>query len=687
MTDQLIADLAAKCGIATSWTDFTGTERHVSIGTLRAILSALGLETGSDVAIRNSLSVVESSAAIGQASTFVTSRVGLPVSLPIPVPESGSVEVTLDGGSTRVLSVESGFDGRATLPPIDQPGYHAVRVGDAVFTVATAPSRCISFADLSGGATGWGVAAQVYSLRANGDGGIGGFAGVGALAASAARLGADVLTISPVHALFGSEPNHFSPYSPSTRLFYNPLHADPAATFPAALIQQAIDEVALDEEMKRLEGLALIDWPAATRTRHALLRALFAKLRGNDPSLETVRAEFQSVAADPQPMQRGHAVFEALHAARLREAPNEWHWRDWPAGLRDPDSAEVIAFAQAHEDEIAYQIFLQWLTGRSYGEAQRICRESGMRVGLVADLAIGMDGAGSHAWNRQKEVLTGLGVGAPPDYYNERGQNWGLTAFSPRGLAASGFAPFIETLRANLRFAGGIRIDHVMGMSRLWVVPDGAEATEGAYLSFPSETLFRLTALESHRHKAIVIGEDLGTLPMGFKDYLHEQGIAGMRVLRFEKTDNGHIPPREWDPATIGMTSTHDMAPTAGWWRGSDLEDPADPDAWSIREWHRGQLWGGLEAEGLVEGPRPGSDEPTPIVDAVIRYVAASPCELKIIPLEDALALETRPNVPGTTIEKPNWRHRLEDDAGALLEKDAVRDRLRALGPPRVEND
>jgi 4-alpha-glucanotransferase len=318
------------------------------------------------------------------------------------------------------------------------------------------------------------------------------------------------------------------------------------------------------------------------------------------------------------------------------------------------------------------------------GRAQRACRESGMKIGMIADLAIGMDPTGSHAWSRQNDVLHGLSVGAPPDYYSADGQNWGLTTFSPRGLAASGFAPFIETLRANLRHAGGLRIDHVMGMNRLWLIPEGASALEGAYVEFPSETLFRLIALESWRHGALIIGEDLGTLPMGFQDYLGGQGVAGMRVLRFERDGNGFCQPESWSGQAAAMTSTHDMIATAGWWKGADIEDSDErQEKEDIRAWDRGLLWAAFQQAGVAEGERPAPEDAAPVVDAALAFIARTPCALKLAALEDALASDIQPNVPGTTVEKPNWRHRFPTPAGQLLDDPATRARLARLGPPR----
>lgn len=681
MSDQDLRKLAALAGISPDWTDQAGVLRQVSPDSLRAILAAFGLPAQNEAAIRGSLRTVETRGS-AIASHFVTAAIGQPVALPIAGAVSGPVEISLEGGGRQSSRLREGQDGEVVLPAIEEPGYHIVHTGAGDITVAVAPTRCVTFADLSDGSNGWGLAAQVYSLRSEGDGGIGNFGGVAALGRAAAARGADALAISPVHALYGALPEQFSPYSPSTRLFYNPLHADPAAALPDELIRTVIAREGLGEEMARLSAQPQVDWRQATPLRQRLLAALFRALR-ESPALPA-RQDFERFAAEAPPLLRDHAIFEVLHGSLRAGDPSMGHWRSWPLPYRDARSAEVGAFAANHKEEIEHQIFLQWLTGRSYAQAQQACRDAGMKIGLIADLAIGMDGAGSHAWSRPDDVLIGLSIGAPPDYYAAEGQNWGLTTFSPLGLAASGYAPFIETLRAGLRHAGGIRIDHVMGMHRLWLIPEGASALDGAYVSFPAETLFRLIALESWRHRAVVIGEDLGTLPHGFREHLGSLGIAGMRVLRFERTPHGYVSPRDWSPDAVAMTSTHDLIPTAGWWAGADLEPSgSEIDQEDARAWERGLLWGAFRDAGIVGGERPAPENTDPAVDAAIGYVAATPCTLKIVQIEDALGIRTQPNVPGTTVEKPNWRHRLPGDAADLLDDATVSRRLDQLDRTR----
>jgi 4-alpha-glucanotransferase len=288
-----------------------------------------------------------------------------------------------------------------------------------------------------------------------------------------------------------------------------------------------------------------------------------------------------------------------------------------------------------------------------------------------------------------------VSIGAPPDLLSTGGQNWGLAAFSPAGLRAHGFSAFIEMLRAAMRHAGGVRIDHALGLRRLWVIPEGQEATDGAYLAFPQTDLLRLIALESHRHRAIVLGEDLGTIPPGFQDELAESGILGMRVLWFEKDGERFTPPRSWSRAAAAMTSTHDLPTLAGWWRGRDLEWRAklglsgDPD-------HRAQegnerfrdrfaLWDVMRDSGAAQGDPPPDHEPERFVDAATRHVAGAASDLVIIPSEDLLGLDEQPNLPGTMDEHhPNWRRRLPAPADQLLEAPHVAPRLAAISKART---
>ena len=334
---------------------------------------------------------------------------------------------------------------------------------------------------------------------------------------------------------------------------------------------------------------------------------------------------------------------------------------------------------------------MQFLADRGLRYAQRAARGAGMAIGLISDLAVGADSGGSQCWSRQRETLLGLTVGAPPDLLQRRGQNWGLTAFSPRGLVQSGFGTYREMLETALAHAGGMRIDHAMGLNRLWVIPEGADGAQGTYLSFPEQDLLRLVALESVRRKAIVLAEDLGTVPEGFSDRLRDAGIGGMRVLWFEREkDETFKPPMHWTGRAAAMTSTHDLPTVAGWWSGRDIEwreslglckDAPAERVDRMRD--RTLLWNAMRGSGAASGDPPDPADGAAAADAACAHVGGSACELVMLPVEDALALVEQPNVPGTLDEHPNWRRRLPAPSATLLADEAVTRRLARLDEAR----
>jgi 4-alpha-glucanotransferase len=657
--DDALRDQARRAGIAPEWTDVTGQTRAVAPETLQRLLALIG--------------------AAGDAAAvppLVTGVTGQSIPLP-PAAGTGAALLVLESGERSDITVYPGDDGRCWVPPIDRPGYHKLQLHDREITLAVAPPRCFGLDQVARSGRMWGLAAQIYGLRRPGDGGIGDSRGIAGLARLAGRAGADALALSPTHALFTAEPERFGPYSPSSRLFLNPLLADPAALFGQGRVAAAIRAAGVAESMRRGEAATLIDWPEAARAKLALFRALFD---GFDAAAGGLAEDFAGFIRAGGALLQDHARFEALHAARLAADPADRDWRRWPAALHDPAGAAVTEFAAAHEREVRFHLFLQWLADRAFAAAQAEARSAGLRIGLIADLAVGMDATGSHAWSRPSDVLGGASIGSPPDAFNADGQNWTLAAISPRAMVETGFAPFLDTLRATLRHAGGIRIDHVMGLARLWLVPDGMSPTEGAYLTYPVEDLLRLVALESHRHRAVVIGEDLGTLPWGFAGRLADHAVAGMRVLLFEREGDGFKPAEHWDAGAVAMSSTHDLPPVAGWWRGTDIAARAELGQYADggaaeraqREADRDRMW-----QAVGAGPVP--EDTGPVVDAALRFVARGPSRLALIPLEDALGLEQQPNLPGTIDEYPNWRRRLDQPAGEALATPTVAARLAAI--------
>jgi 4-alpha-glucanotransferase len=683
-----IRALACSAGIAVDWVDAAKVPQQVPDTNLVRILGAIGFpcETASQLA--ESRERIEAINNQSTQASFVTTDAGQ--SIWIAADEHASIGLLeLENGETRDVHLARVADG-VSLPGIPEPGYHKLQLRGRVVRLAVAPRRCITAADLVGRPRSWGVAVQLYGLRERGDFGIGNASGLIAFIDAAARAGADAVALSPNHAMFSADPARYGPYSPSSRLFLNPLHADPAIVFGPERVRVPALKLGLDEAVKALEAQPLIDWAESTAAKLALLRALFDDL-WDDLDAGDFGDAFARFRARGGVLLEKHARFEAIHAWQLQKDRSRWNWRSWPKQWQDPDSEEVRRFAQAHRREVAFHVFLQWLADASLAAAQTRTRAVGMGIGLIADLAVGMDAGGSHAWSQQTDILVGLNVGAPPDLFNPQGQNWGLTTFAPWALRTTHFDPFLATLRAATRHAGGVRIDHAMGLTRLWLVPEGASPAEGAYLTYPCTDFLRLIRLESHRHRAIIIAEDLGTVPEGFQDDLADSGIDGMRVLWFERDDDGAFrPPATWSVEAAAMTSTHDLPTVAGWWRGTDIETrhglaPAsqtDREERKQRAADRRLIWEALRSAKVAEGPESDASADG-VVDAAIRLVAETPSELALVPLEDMLGLVDQPNLPGTITEHPNWRRRYPGEASSIWDRPEVARRALLLKAER----
>lgn len=687
MTDEAIRDLARRAGIAVEWNDYAGRPKTVAPGVLRHMLDALGLRSASRGDLLNSRRLLQRKSTVQELPPLITATAGRPTRLDVGGTEPQGARITLETGDSRYLTLAP-VRGRLRVPAVSEIGYHRLAIEDRELVLAVAPNRCHMFDDAVPDARLWGIAAQVYALRQRNDGGIGDAAGISALARSAGERGADALALSPLHALYSAAPGHFGPYSPSTRLFFNALHASATLVFGETHVADVLRTEGLAETFGQLETAALIDWPVAAQAKHRLLRALFESFIETDGPLQLDFAKFRAVSGE---LLGQHAVFETLHAVQMAAGANDW--RQWPSDLRDPASAAVAVFAASNEREVLFHCFLQWLTDRSLHVAQRQALQAGMRIGLIADLAVGMDPAGSHAWSRQGDVLGDLSIGAPPDLFNPRGQDWGLTSFSPRALVSGGFAPFLATVRAAMRNAGGIRIDHAMGLTRLWLVPQGADPADGAYLSYPVIDLLRLLALESQRHRAVVVGEDLGTVPDGFREALDSAGLHGMRVLWFERHGQAFSAPDAWDQTAVAMTSTHDLPTVAGWWRGSDITTRAaagrlgvgvtEAEVAAERASDRPVLWQAFVAAGVAEGEAPSQGGTESVVDAALAFIAATRSPLCLPPIEDLMGVEEQPNLPGTIDEHPNWRRRFSADAGTLLDEPSTALRVQRLAAVR----
>jgi 4-alpha-glucanotransferase len=524
------------------------------------------------------------------------------------------------------LVLEDGTDiGVVARLPRDLPiGYHALVRDDGRQLLLTAPPRC----HLPRGLREWGWAAQLYAVRSAGSWGCGDLDDLRRLASWSAGLGAGALLVSPLGAPNpGPEPEP-SPYYPSTRRFRSPLLLSVEALPAAASHREALAPLAAAG--RALNATRAIDRVRALGLKLQALRALWdAGAQGGDGprGLDAYRAEQGAVL-------RGWAIF-----ATLTEELGPG-WRSWPAAYRDPGSREVAEFAAAHADRVAFHEWVQWLLDEQLRSAAAV----GPRI--IADLPVGFDPGGYDSWSWQRELAAGASIGAPPDRFNPIGQDWGLPPFVPHLLRVSRYRPFVETVRASLRHAGGLRVDHVLGLFRLWWVPAGAAPADGAYVRYPIDELLAILAIESHRARAVIIGEDLGTVEGGVRRRLAAANVLSTRLLYFEGAQPDHYPHR-----SLAGVTTHDLPTVAGTWLRSDLRDQV---AAGLAPDHAGI---GVLRRRLAAATRVGPNaEAREVILAAHAAVAATPAAIVVGALEDALAVEERPNIPGTTgAQRPNW--------------------------------
>ena len=505
---------------------------------------------------------------------------------------------------------------------------------------------------------GWLLAVQLYGIRSARNWGIGDFTDLKGLIELAAHLGADGVGLNPLHVLFDDRPGDCSPYSPNSRLFLNPLYID-VEQIPE--YQGGPDA----EALARLQRATAVDYIAVAEQKWPALRSAFAAFTRGASAAR--RQDFEKFRTEQGSLLAHFACFEVLR--HRFDKP----WWEWPEEWQRPDDAKCADLRAGHDKrEIEFVEFVQWTADRQLRSSKALADSLGMKVGLYLDVAVGVQSNGFDAWNEQEAISRHLAVGAPPDPLNVLGQNWGLAGFNAAGLEIKRFAPFRDMLRASMRYAGAIRLDHVLGLKRLYLVPHGFPAKNGAYVQMPLEALFAVTALESVAHGCVVIGEDLGTVPEGFREQMADWGIWSYQVMMFGRDDEARFFGIEhyWPNALITF-NTHDLSTYAGWRSFSDLKmkrslgiDPGETDD---ARWHAlGMLDEVLRRYGIHHHD----------LYAVAGFLARTKSRLMALSMEDLLGVVDQPNIPGTIDEHPNWRQRLPvalDAIGATIDVGALR--------------
>jgi 4-alpha-glucanotransferase len=500
----------------------------------------------------------------------------------------------------------------------------------------------------------WVLAVQLYAVRSQRNWGHGDFTDLSELLDIAADKGAAGIGLNPLHALFDDRPEQASPYSPNSRLFLNPLYID----IEAVPEFSSLPDEELQGDLDACRNADLVDYTRVANVKMACLRAMHSAFPSSGRSKR--RKEFDKFRKERGEALTRFAAFEVLR----RRFPQVW-W-EWDAPWREGGSKALARLRKEAPRELEFYEYIQWIADSQLAACREKAQRLGLGVGLYIDLAVGVDPGGADAWADQSSIMMKVEVGAPPDLLNTAGQAWGLAAFNPRSLETRCFQPFADLLIAAMRHAGAIRLDHVLGLYRLYLIPFGAGAANGAYILFPLEALLACVAVESVKYKCLVIGEDLGTVPGDFRERLANWGIWSYQVMLFERWDDGSFKrPHDYKGDALITFSTHDLPTFTGWESAHDMRvkwslgiDPGESD--EAREDARNRVRQALGEQGLGEGGLTLSN--------VIRYLARSPSRLLVVEIDDVLALQDQPNVPGTVLEHPNWRRRLPVSLESLRE-------------------
>ncbi len=697
--DPVLAELARCYDIATDYWDWQGTHVEVAPETIIAVLSGLGVDGATPDAAAAALHDHRERPWGQMLPPFLAQRELRTGAVWVHVPHGDPVEVMIDlesGGTRSDLrqldnwtpphQVDGAWVGEASFEvPADLPlGYHTVRARSGERT-ATMPlvitPAWLGFPASMGERRAWGLATQLYSVQSRQSWGVGDLVDLADLAVwSAGEHRADYVLVNPLHAAEPVPPMEPSPYLPTSRRFANPIYLriERIAEYASATEHQ---RARIDQRRTKLKvalaNASQIERDQVWKAKRKALKIVFS----------VPRTAGRQIAFEAYRRREGRGLTDYATWAAIAEEHGP-RYPDWPAELQHPASPAVATFATEHADRVEFHCWLQWQLDEQLGLAHQSGRRAGMALGVMHDLAVGVHPRGADAWSLQDTYAEGISVGAPPDPYNQNGQDWSQRPWRPDQLAAVAYAPFRDMVATILRHAGGIRVDHIIGLFRLWWIPQGAGPTEGTYVRYDHEAMIGILALEAHRAGALVVGEDLGTVEPWVRDCLRERGILGTSILWFEFEFDGSgapLRPEWWRELCLASVTTHDLPPTAAYLVGDHVRlraelgiltrslgealavDEAERQSWLDNLRHRGAL---SDHADVVE-----------TVQALHRYLTWTPSRLLAVALTDAVGDRRAQNQPGTIDEYPNWRVPLTgpDGAPVLLEDVFTSPRVAAL--------
>lgn len=694
-------------GILPEYHDIWGRRHETSDETRCALLAAMGIACGSGAEIDAALRAWQEREWRRRLPPVQVETAGAPLRITLRLParaaeRSCQWRLVLEDGSRREgrfvpneleLLDSARIAGKAwrawtlALPGLAETGYHLLEVSiegednadGASLPLIICPARCYQPGAIMEENRVWGLSVQLYGVRSSRNWGMGDFTDLRHLVEWAANAGASLVGVNPLHALFPHNPRHASPYSPSSRRFLNVLYLDVEAVPEFAECAEAQQRVAAPEfqaQLRALRAESLVDYAGVAAVKFDVLERLYRYFRERYLATESERGRaFRAWRASGGEDMEHFALYHALQEHLHDQDSGLWGWPVWPAPWRDPGSPEVAAFAAGHGERIGYFLYLQWLADTQLDSVGWRSMDLGLGVGLYQDLAVGVDRGGAETWSQGEFYAMDARIGSPPDDFNLFGQDWGLPPWIPHRLKDAGYAPFIAMLRANMRSAGALRLDHVMGLMRLYWVPPGMRGDQGAYVAYPFHDLLGILALESQRNRCLVVGEDLGTTPDAVRAAMRELGMLSCRLFYFERGEGGDfLPPASYPEAALVAASTHDLPTLGGFWCGLDLDlratlglftDEAERSRQIVaRAEDRARLLVALEREGLLpEGvavhPVSVPEMSPALARAVHRYLARTPAKIVLVQAEDMLGELEQVNLPGTTDTHPNWQRKL----------------------------
>jgi len=716
---DLLRMLADRAGIVADYYDIAGTHHVTTDETRRAILTAMNLRAANREDLIEELTVWDNRPWLQGCEPVHVIRSGREIgmwSLHVPCESSDDALLKIhwslhtDTGETywereegpglriedqRVIKGRRFIRVALAFPQELPLGYYAVRAQakaggthtETMCRLIVAPERCYVPEKLQHGARWWGIALQLYSLRSDRNWGIGDFGDLATIVEWAGKhMGAAVIGLNPLHALKNSKPYHVSPYSPASRLYLNDLYIDVEQVAEYRTAPEVRSRLADSTFLAQIEAARrcdLVDYDAAKTMKREILEACYrAFLRehfeGEEPELKPTTERGNSfsrfVEREGESLAE-YALFQALEEERQALQSPSVVWADWPEPYRVPTSVAVQEFRHRHMSRVRFFQYLQWLAAEQLRGLVEKAQDAGMPIGFYHDLALGSDRYGADGWRYQEVLALNADCGAPPDAFAPQGQNWGFSPLDPLRLRASGYQYMINLLRNNLRYGGAIRIDHVMAFFRLFWIPRGLPPSMGTYVHYRDEELLAILALESVRANALVIGEDLGTVPDWVRDRLGTAGVLSYRVLYFERTPSGAWkPPAQYPAQSLAVVTTHDLPTLNGYWEGADIEtrstlglfpsEQARNAMLDERQQEKAGILAALKSEGLL--PAGVSDDPAlmptmtdELRERVHQYLAHTPSWIVLANLEDVIGARAQTNLPGTVDQHPNWCRKL----------------------------